>query len=93
MQKLSRLERETHICINEAEEYAMIDTAVQKDITKCRKQGYEVVKENFYDDGTICNVIFRAPKRAISFRNLEKMVISEKQREAKRKQIQRLHEK
>lgn len=71
MQKLTRAEWETHISIDELEGYAIIDTSIPKDINKCRKLGYEIIKENHYEDGTVCNVIFKAPRKAISFRSME----------------------
>ena len=71
MHRLTREEWETHISIDAEGECATIDTSIPKDINKCRKMGYEVIKENRYEDGTICSVIFKAPRRAITFRNME----------------------
>ena len=66
MQKLTREEWETHISIDAIEETAIVDTSIPKDITKLKKCGWEVLQENKYPDGSICNVIFKAPRRAIS---------------------------
>ena len=71
MQKLTRAEWETHISIDTVEECAIIDTSIPKDINKCKKLGYEVIRENHYEDGSICNVVFKVPRRAISFRRME----------------------
>ena len=84
MAKLTREEMETHISIDNVEGYAIIDTSIPKDINKCKKMGYEVIRENLHEDGSICNVIFKAPRRCISFRNIEKREISEEQREKMR---------
>lgn len=73
MQKLTREEQETHISIDVIEEIAIVDTSIPKDITKLKKCGWEVLQENKYPDGTICNVIFKAPRKAISFRNISKL--------------------
>ncbi|WP_312047521.1 hypothetical protein [Anaerotignum sp.] len=80
MQKLTMDEWETHICIDAIEDCAIIDTSIPKDITKCRKQGYEVVQERYYEDGSICGVIFKVPRRCISFRGLQKRTVSNEQR-------------
>ncbi len=82
MQKLTREEWETHISIDAIEETAIVDTSIPKDITKLKKCGWEVVKENKYPDGSICNVIFKAPKRAISFRNISKLEPSQQKSRA-----------
>ena len=70
MEKLSREERETHLLMCEVDDYVMIDTSMRTVITKCRKCGYEIVREEYYPDGTHCSVLFKAPKRAISFRSM-----------------------
>ena len=70
MQKLTAEERETHILICETSEHLIIDTSVRTVITKCYKQGYEVVREERYPDGTLCSVVFKAPKNAITFRSM-----------------------
>ena len=71
MHRLTREEWETHISIDAEGECAIIDTSIPKDINKCKKLGYEIVRENHYEDGTICSVIFKAPRRAITFRSME----------------------
>ena len=38
------------------------------------------VKENKYPDGTVCNVIFKAPRKAISFRDVSKLEWSEERK-------------
>ncbi len=81
MQKLTREEWEPHISIDAIEETAIVDTSIPKDITKLKKCGWEVLQENKYPDGSICNVIFKAPRRAISFRNISKLKRSEAQKQ------------
>jgi len=70
MEKLSREERETHLLMCEVDDYVMIDTSMRTIITKCRKCGYEVVREEYYPDGTLCSALFKAPKKAITFRSM-----------------------
>lgn len=86
MQKLTREEWETHISIDAIEETAIVDTSIPKDITKLKKCGWEVLQENKYPDGSICNVIFKAPRKAIIFRDISKLEWSE---ERKREQAER----
>ena len=84
MQKLTREEWETHICIDAINEVAIIDTSIPKDITKLKKLGYPIVIENFYEDGSISNIIFSVPRKAISFRNMAVLnkPMSEKKKQA-----------
>ena len=98
MQKLTRAEWETHISIDAVEECAIIDTSIPKDINKCKKLGYEVIRENHYEDGTVCNVIFKMPRRAISFRRMEAVnrqpaPLTEEEKERKRKLLRELNAK
>lgn len=58
MQKLTKEEWETHISIDAVDGIAVIDASIPKDITKLKKLGYPVIRENLYEDGSICNVIF-----------------------------------
>ena len=84
MQKLTKEEWETHISIDAVDGIAVIDASIPKDITKLKKLGYPVIRENLYEDGSICNVIFSVPRRCISFRSMEKRNVSEEQRERAR---------
>lgn len=88
--RLSREEWETHISIDAIEECAIIDTSIPKDINKCRKMGYEVIRENTYEDGSICSVVFKVPRRAISFRSPEKREVSEEQRAAAAERMRKI---
>lgn len=81
MQKLTREEWETHISIDAIEEFAIVDTSIPKDITKLKKCGWEVLQENKYPDGTVCNVIFKAPRRAITIQDIKTLERSEAQKQ------------
>ncbi len=81
MQKLTREEWETHISIDAIEETAVVDTSIPKDITKLKKCGWEVLRENKYPDDTICNVIFKAPRKAITIRDIKTLERSEAQKQ------------
>lgn len=53
---------ETVICYNESEDKMYIYTNIRRDITKCKKAGYEQIDENN----------FIAPKKYLSFRAVTK---------------------
>lgn len=93
MQRLTREEQETHISIDATEEMAMIDTSIPKDINKMKKLGYEVVRENLYEDGSTMNVIFRVPRKAIGFRRPERKEMSEERKEALRERARQMRKK
>lgn len=59
----AKYERETNILWNELEKEVIIYTASRKEITKCKKAGYEIVHEDQY------GVKFKCPKKRISFRS------------------------
>lgn len=83
MAKLTREEQETHIIID-TDGCVIIDTSIPKDINKCKKMEYELIRENLYEDGTTCNAVFRAKRHSISFRKKEKRAVSDEQRERMR---------
>lgn len=71
MEKLSREEQETYLHMNALNDVVVIESSVPKDINKFRKLGYEVIQENKYPNGEICSVLFRVPRKAITFRSME----------------------
>lgn len=87
MQRLTREEFETHISMNAVDDTVIIETSIPKDIRKCLNQGYEVIREFRYEDGSICSMTFKAPRRVISLRNLTTMQKepTEKQLEARKR--------
>lgn len=91
MQKLTKEEWETHISIDAVDGIAVIDASIPKDITKLKKLGYPVIRENLYEDGSICNVIFSVPRRCISFRGMEKKVISKEKKKEISERMKRYH--
>lgn len=93
MQRLTREEQETHITIDTVEEMAIIDTSIPKDINRMKKLGYEVIREMKYEDGGTASVIFRVPRKAISFRNPQRKEMSEAQREALRERARQMRRK
>lgn len=95
MQRLTKGEWETHISIDAVEGCATIDTSIPKDINKCKKLGYEIIRENHYEDGSICNVVFKVPRRCISFRGLQQrnIILTEEQKERRRENIKRINTK
>jgi len=98
-QRLTLDEMETHALSAKNENYCTVDTSIPSDWNRLNKLGWEVVSIDKYKDGKIRSVIFKAPKKCISFRKCSDnfcdelstgRVISEKNRQAF---IDRMHKK
>lgn len=80
--KLTTDERETIITISYAEdEVVQMYTTIPKDYNKALKQGWELVTQYVYEDGTTAGGVFQAPRRCISIRSVKERGVSDKQRE------------
>lgn len=66
--RIPREERETYYNISDLEPDVLACSSIPKDIRKMKKQGWEVVREDTYEDGTVAEATLKAPKRAISIR-------------------------
>lgn len=91
--KLTRIERETHLYLNDEENIWYADSYIPRDINKFKKQGWDMIDESFYPDGTIAYARFKAPSFAISIRKPEKRKMSEEQRLAAAERMRMLHKK
>ena len=68
--RLSNAERETHYLIDhETDNVVTADTTIMKDYTKMKKQGWTLIKQYVYPDGTIVGGCFEAPRHALSIRS------------------------
>lgn len=88
-------ERELHIWINENDkDYIYAETSIIRYINKFNKLGWEKVKEQYYDDGTIESVTYKVPLYAISFRKPVKVKkeMTEEQKEAARERMKMMVE-
>lgn len=80
--QLSVDERETLFNISYAEDdIVYMDTTILKDYNRAIKQGWELLEQYVYEDGSVCGGHFKAPRRCISIRNTKEREISEKQME------------
>jgi hypothetical protein len=61
---------ETHVMVEKLQQYCTVDTSIPSDWNKLNKLGWEVVNIDKYKDGKIRSVIFRAPKKYLSFRKV-----------------------
>jgi len=91
--RLTRAERETHFYLNEEENKWYADSFILRDINKLKKQGWELISEDYYKDGSVAHARFVAPRHALSIRKAEKLKrkLSEEQREALSKRMKNIH--
>lgn len=85
--KLSKMERETLIRISDDEEKWQCYSNIGKDINKMKKQGWTLLKEDYYRDGSICGAWFETPRRCVSFLNVRKREVSPEVKEKMRKRM------
>ena len=79
MARLSKDEMETIVNFSDAKDNVTVYSASPTVITKLKKLGYPVVSK----DKVSCT--FNCPKRCISFRNIQKKVMSEETKEKMKK--------
>lgn len=65
--RLSQHERETHIFIEG--DVAIMDSTIPRDFHKALKQNWEPISVTKYEDGTVCGMMLKAPRKAVSIRN------------------------
>ena len=75
--RLTLEEQETHVLVNKEEPYCTVDTSIPSDWNKLNKLGWEVLKIDRYRDSKVRSVIFRAPKKCLSFRTAGKSFCEE----------------
>jgi hypothetical protein len=87
--QLSKEERETHYLIeNSNDNEVEMDTTILKDYNRAVKQGWTMVKQYVYEDGSVAGGVFTAPRRCLSVRSTKERVMSEKQK----KNIEKMRE-
>lgn len=65
--RLSQDERETHIFIEG--DTAIMDSTIPRDFHKALKQNWKPISVTKYEDGTVCGMILKAPRKAVNIRN------------------------
>lgn len=78
--RLTNEERETLLSYDYTTKRWVMDSTVMKHVNKVIKKGWTPLKQYVYEDGTVFGMILEAPDRAITFRSIEKRVLSDKQR-------------
>lgn len=69
--KFSQEEMETHISFDLVDRKWNAWSSIKKDIAKMKRQGWELIKTDHYNDGTVCSCTFEAPENALTFRSLK----------------------
>ena len=77
--KLMNEEREVYLYFDPVDRMWTLDAFAPKYFRKAIKQGWTPIREYVYEDGTVAGMSFIAPERCVSFRNIEKKKVSEKQ--------------
>ncbi len=77
--RLLNEERELHLYLDPIERVWVLDAFMPKYFRKAIKQGWTPIREYVYEDGTVCGMSFTGPERAVTFRNVDKKKLSEKQ--------------
>lgn len=69
--KLRNDEMETHLSIDLVDKKWNCWTTIKKDMTKLKKQGWNLIKTEYYTDGTVYSQTFEAPENMITFRSVK----------------------
>lgn len=77
--KLGVDEKETTLNYDSVNKEWIMDSTVYKHYNKALKQGWKLIRQYVYDDGTVCGMVLTAPDRAVTIRNTVKKQVSEKQ--------------
>lgn len=77
--RLTNEEKETTLAYDNVDKIWIMDSTVSKHFNKAIKQGWHLVRQYVYEDGTICGMTLTASERAITIRNTTKKQMSEKQ--------------
>lgn len=77
--RLSTSERETLLNYNMEDQIWELDTTILKHYNKALKQGWQLLRQYIYEDGTIAGGAFKGSKTSVTFRNPEKKKMSKRQ--------------
>lgn len=77
--RLLNEEREVYCYLDPIDRVWVLDSFMPKYFRKAIKQGWTPIREYVYEDGTVCGMSFTAPERAVTFRNVDKKKVSDKQ--------------
>lgn len=77
--KITLEERETILTYDAIDKMWTMDSVIPKQFNKALRQGWKLIRQYVYEDGTVCGMVLTAPERAITIRNTAKKQMSEKQ--------------
>ena len=78
--KLSIEERETFFHISyDDDKTVYMDTTILKDYNRALKQGWELIEQFKYGDGSVLGGRFIAPRRCLTMRNVKKKKLNNNQ--------------
>lgn len=80
-------EMETHLFRDAIDKCWIAETNIAMDYRRFKKQGWEVVKEEFYEDGSFKSAVFRARYEAIKVGPAKKRELSDEQKEVLRERM------
>jgi len=69
--RLKNDEMETHISFDLVDRTWKAWTTIKKDIAKLKRQGWTLVKTEYYADGSVYSSSFEAPENALTFRSIK----------------------
>ena len=79
--RLTNEEKETILSYDSIDKTWNMYSTVPKHFRKALKQGWSLIKQYVYDDGTVCGMELVAQDRAVTIRSTTKKQMSEKQLE------------
>lgn len=91
--RLKNEEMETHISFDLVTRQWCAWSTIKKDIAKLKRQGWDLVKTEYYADGTVYSARYEAPENAITFRTLEKAKEVEKPKSTRKPMTEEQKEK
>jgi hypothetical protein len=72
-------ERETILNYDSETKMWIMDSTVPKHFRKAIKQGWALIRQYVYEDGTVCGMVLTAPERSVTIRSTIKRQMSDKQ--------------
>ena len=71
MNRVPLAEQETYVCFDPVDNTWMVESSVQKHITKLKNRNWELVRELRFEspEGPVVSALFKGPANAVSFRD------------------------
>lgn len=88
--KLTREEKETLYMIDDLTGTCIAESSISKDINKLTKCNWDIIKTQYYSDGTVQSVMFSAPRKYLSIRTVPNENEVKKKKEVSEEQIEKM---